>query len=250
LQGFDVVNRLAEVTGAQIVVSGRFYQQGESLQFHAQITDAIGGTSLRSIDPVSGSPEDPMIPIEALRKRVMGAFALIFDPEIKHIIDPKSQPPTYEAYREFIEGGDLFLRGQWDRSIERFKRAVELDSTFFQPLLVMAVAHLNMGRVPIADSIRQVLEKSLEKLTLFERQQFKWLQAVLKGDCIAQLEEARELAKIIHHFVWVYQVGLHAQRVNKLHEALEAFNKINESDIGNWAQFFGVYTSVLHMLGD
>ena len=114
-RGMDLVNRLARVTHADIVVSGGFYHEGKNLRFHAQITDAPGGIILQSLD-VSEPLRDPMIPIETLRQRVMGVFAVLFQSRFETFADPQ-RIPKYDAYTEWVAGFDLFSRSQYDRAI-------------------------------------------------------------------------------------------------------------------------------------
>ena len=117
----------------------------------------------------------------------------------------------------------------------------------------MAVAHWNMDRVQEADSISHIIRKSAEELTPYESQIYAWLKAMLRGDRIGTLEEARKLAKDYPISTWQYLRGLTARRTNKLHEAIEAFEKVNpeESVISrNWAHHWIQHAHTLHMLGD
>jgi len=250
VHGMDLVNRLAKVNHADIVVSGVFYKEGENLRFHAQITDVSDGIILQSLD-ISEPFGDPMIPIETLRQRVIGAFALLFEPGLGAYIETE-MIPTYIAYREYIEATVIFLRGNMDGAIERYNRALTLDPTFLRPLSWIAVAHSNMDRFAQADSVREIMSHSLDKMTLQERGTYNWLDATLKGDLIGVLEAARKRMEDYPNITWYYVVGVQARATNKLYEAIESFAKVNpaESDFSRyWAANWSQPSQTYHMLG-
>jgi hypothetical protein len=68
-----VAKDIGELTGLQHTrtnfLSGAYYRLGDSLQFQARIVNAQSGTSIRVVDPVTGSIERPLVAIEALREK-------------------------------------------------------------------------------------------------------------------------------------------------------------------------------------
>ncbi|MBA3969441.1 MAG: hypothetical protein H0X52_05005, partial [Gemmatimonadetes bacterium] len=157
------VRALAEAAGAGTVVSGAYYRQGGAIQFQAQVTDAVREKLLRTIEPVSVPGDSALRGVEDLRQRVMGALATVFDPKIASM-SGHSRPPTYAAYREYINGQALFIRGDFRAAIPHLSRAAALDTTFKFPLLQAAAAHINLGEYAQADSIYRIVERSRERL--------------------------------------------------------------------------------------
>ncbi|MGH7596058.1 MAG: serine/threonine protein kinase [bacterium] len=130
------VRTLANATGAGKVIFGTYYRQGESIQFQAQIMDAQHEKLLSAITPVSGSLKNPMEAVERLRQNVMGAVATYVDSRLRSegAIISRHHPPNFEAYQEFIEGMQLFVRREFAEAVRHLARAYAFDTTFTNPL--------------------------------------------------------------------------------------------------------------------
>jgi TolB-like protein len=101
---------VADTTGADIVVTGAYYLEGDSLRFQANLTDATRGSLLRSLEPSGGPVDQPMAAIEPMASEVAGAVASLFaswDTDF----DQNLRPPGFEAYREYIAGMEFFFVG-------------------------------------------------------------------------------------------------------------------------------------------
>src|SRR4029453_17873227 len=89
---------------------------------------------------------------------------------------PLSQPPTYEAYRDFVEGIALHIKRDYRRSSQQFLKAAATDSQFPAPLIFAAVDHFNMALdnspdlkdFGTADSLLHLAAKQRAKLTIIE----------------------------------------------------------------------------------
>ena len=99
---------LARANGAGTVVWGSYYLQGDNLHFLAHVTDAATGEELATIESVRGPVDDPVATVEQLRDRVMTTLATLTDPWLANWMRYASQPPTFEAYTEFVEGIELY----------------------------------------------------------------------------------------------------------------------------------------------
>ena len=76
----------------------------------------------------------PTLALEPLRQRVTGALAILLDTRLPNRSATSSQPPTWEAYQEFLLGQRHFGLA-YETSLRHFLRAVELDSTSWQARL-------------------------------------------------------------------------------------------------------------------
>ena len=91
--GVTSPQEVADTTGAGIVVTGAYYSEGDTLRFQANLTDAIQGSLLRSLDPTVGPVDQPMACIESLGSEVTGAVASLFA-DWDQAFDRSIQPPV------------------------------------------------------------------------------------------------------------------------------------------------------------
>ena len=249
------VRGLAERTGAGTLVWGAYYKVGDSIQFQAQITDAAGGRLLRAVEPVTGSAERPVELVQALRGRVMAVLANAFDKRLASWADAgmaSGAPLSYEAYREFADGLERFLRQDYPAAIEHLQRADALDSTSAMPLRWAANAYTNQGQSAATDSLLQVVRRRRERLSTAERHWLDWTTAGLEGDLFGALDAARRLTELSPRFE-LAQFGraLYALRVNHPRESLAAFSHVSRSGIfGEWPLFWLSSAAAHHVLGE
>jgi tetratricopeptide (TPR) repeat protein len=171
--GADPIRALAKETGAGTVVSGAYYLQGDTLRFQARITDAVHGTLLQALDPVSGTRSAPLEAIDALRQRVMGAVAASL--EAVHEMGTQQRPPRYDAYREFIAGFEVFDTDD-PEALRHFERAAALDPEFLTPLFYEAYLRDEAGDHTRVAEILRTLSARREQLPPFGR---RWLDVML-----------------------------------------------------------------------
>ena len=155
----DRVRALAEETGAGIVVSGAVYAVGaDSLEIQVNVTDAVRGRSLGTVDPLRASRVSESEIIAEAQQRVMGFLTLRFDERIAAPPDLAGAPPSFEAYQAYSEGLVEYLRWAGASGREQFHRASELDSTWAEPLLFLYFTHSNVGEWAQADSLLRQME--------------------------------------------------------------------------------------------
>ncbi len=218
---------LAEETGAGIVVWGAYYQQGETLQFQAQITEAREGKLLRALEPVTGPVDSPLVAVERLRQRVMGALATLFDDRLSSWANSAAQPPSFQAYQEYIEGMTLFMRLEQQEGIAHLYRAAQSDSTFVTPLLFAAFAHATVGEWAATDSIARIVTRARDRLSPFDRHLLDWTVAMTEGDYDHALTAVRRAAAISPGAEPLSLVGLTALMANRPQETLDAFQQLD-----------------------
>ena len=158
--------------------------------------------------------------------------------------------PTFDAYKEFKEGWELYIgNNKYMESIDRFNKALELDSTFHHAYSMIIGAYLDNGSYVQADSVVRILNEKRNLLTLNERKLLRFYESWLNGDLLGTLEVSREIAEFDAD--WLYNVGWGAVRVNRLNEAEEWFSRIDPDN--SWVQtyesYWAQYGAVLHMQG-
>ena len=251
--GLESVQMLADQSGADVVVSGRYYQHGPNIQFQGQITDARDQTLISAIDPVLAPLDSPLVAVEALRQRVMGALALRFDERLASEAMVSNQPPSYDAYLEYIEGMSIFMQQlNGEEATPHLLRAAAIDTNFVTPLLFAAFASTAGGGWELADSLGQVANAKRDRMIPLERLILDWILGMTHGryeQALVAMRQARDLAPSSEMQTLV---GMTALAMNRPGEALEAFDQINP-ERGLMRGFFLHWTNLtiaLHLLGE
>jgi serine/threonine protein kinase/tetratricopeptide (TPR) repeat protein len=177
------LRELVQETGAGRVISGSYYRVRDSLQFRVRLLDPIRGKVLQVISPTTGSLDRPLEAIDMLRQRVVGALAVELDTALASgWLGLLTSPPTYEAYKAYLEALHLFGQLRFAEGIPYLDSALVMDSTFGSALLLKAWAHANIGDIARFDSVIAILERRRLRLSPAEDYELEWLVAVRRGD--------------------------------------------------------------------
>ncbi|HSG80872.1 MAG TPA: hypothetical protein VLC48_01375, partial [Gemmatimonadota bacterium] len=212
---------MAEVTRAGTVVNGMVYLTGDSLQIEALVTDVRNNRVVASVVSAPAPLSDPMAAVETIRQRVAGALASTFDNYISQYADVLGQPPTYEAYRLFVEAQRMSDRAHtaggdhlFAEALPVFLEAVELDSTLVAAYLRAGWMAFASGSPAMAESLAYVADARRDRLTPIGQAQLDLLLAETKGDRAAALRAARRQPG------WPLDLALRANQVNRPGEAV------------------------------
>jgi DNA-binding SARP family transcriptional activator/TolB-like protein len=257
MQGGDARLRAAAAESrASAVISGVYYRDGDSLRLHPRVVDVERSTLLRPIAPISVPLRAPNGTLEPARQRIIAALAVVYDPRYAGW-EMGTPPPTYEAYRQYLIGVDLFARGDGARALSHFAQAVALDSAYAQPMLHSVDAYVTLDRIADADSLLRILERRRGSLTPFERAAVDRARGLVDGDHMAALVAARAAARAapgaqLPHFLH----AVSAFRANRPAEALAAasrvssFRQIDRGEPVITTVWQGLVANSHHMLGD
>lgn len=221
----DTLSRLralAHAVGAGTVVLGSFYQRSGNLEFEAQVIDVRRGRFLSAVEGVRGSPNDPMVAIDELRRRIVGAVGLSFDPRTFPLEPSAVRPPSYEAYQAFAAGMEQHNKMRWRLALPYFRQAFALDTSFTSALFLAAIQHLNLREPAQAESLVRVFARSRERLPSLERQFLEWIEAELRGDLQGALEAARGLVRFSD--AYRNQAAANALSANQPREAIHLYD--------------------------
>ncbi len=222
----DLINGLARETKARWIITGSYYLQDENLQFHVRLNDIQDEKNTTSLDPVTGSRENPMEVIESAKQRIMGTMAIKSDPRIAEFISQSLSMPNYEAYQEYIEGCELFMKNRkYEAAIEHCNKAIAMDPSFVLPMMMIAVGYSNLGRYAESDAVLEKANEFRNEFAPGERYFLDYMRANRRGERKEALRLIREAAKFSS--LYEYHVGLAAYRMNYPQEGVEAFLSIN-----------------------
>jgi DNA-binding SARP family transcriptional activator/tetratricopeptide (TPR) repeat protein len=251
-EGTARLRELAGATGAGTLVVGAYYREGDSLRFHVEVVDARHEKVVRSIPPVTGPAGAPLDAIGALGQHVTAALATRLNPKLTSREQAASQPPSLEAYQEYLAGADAFIRQDMPEAITRFHRAAAFDSSYTLPLLFAAFAHLGVGEYAAADTLARALERHRTRLVPLDRHHLDNIRAALRGDREGTLQSAREMVRLAPGSEWLYQLGYDAMQANRPREAVEALERIDPErwPMKGWLPYWVYLTNAHHLLGD
>jgi len=252
-RGTERIREIAEATGARTVVSGAYYLDGDTLRFHAEITDAGQGRLLRALDPTSAPVSSPRQAIAMLRQHILGAVATLLDSAVGPWTRTWEQLPSLEAYRHWADGIDRFRRGEYDASVPHFLAAARVDSTFYTPVLWAAAARGNLGQFASADSLLRRVAASRERLSVADGYLFDFWIATLRGDLGAALDAARGSARSRPGSPGAALLyGAAALSANRPREAIAALTSpdVKVATTGTYAPFWDELGLAYHFLGE
>ena len=248
---FEVPNLVKAARGqdAGRIVMGSFYSRGDSVQLQAQVIDANDGKIIGSIPAVTGALSDPMPAINEVRARVMGALAQMSGVE-RTGLSSIDAPPSYEAFKEFMRGQEAFDRLAFREALSFYKRAHQLDTGYYAPLVRMVYVYTNMGNLTAADSLGRMLNERRERLSDYEGYYLDRGMAWTRGDYPAAYVAAKQIARIApKSSSAAYIAARSAIPVNRLHEAANAFAAM-DIEKSHSSGYYSDYAATLHMLGD
>ncbi|HMA02664.1 MAG TPA: serine/threonine-protein kinase, partial [Gemmatimonadaceae bacterium] len=243
---------LAEEARAGLVISGAFYRQGDSVLLEADFTDARTRKLLQSVGPISAPISAPLQGVERLRQRVTGSLAAVVDTRLAELAGLTSNPPSYDAYREFLTAENLFYTDD-SAAIAHYRNASALDSSYLFPLLREVAALSNRSSFAAADSVSQLLQRKRNLLSPYETSYLDALLADERGDPPTAYVAAKAMMDAAPKADFpVYLAADYANGVNKPREALALLKRLDPEAgaLRGRVYYFAYYSSALHALGD
>jgi tetratricopeptide (TPR) repeat protein len=243
-------------TGAGLVVAGSYFLRGDSLQFQAQIASTTDGRILFGIGDVAALRDRPLDGVVQLRQRVLGALASLHDRDVATFQTRLVQPPTYNAYREYTEGLEHYMRLDYAEAARHFERAAALDSTFLTARLWAAqslwpgVANSTRG-----DSILAALGPLRDRLSPFDRARFDYVVS-LRGAAFNLEDAYRAALRMVDAAPGSVdarrEAALSALRVLRPRQALRLLKEFDPERglMREWPLYWGAVAAAHHMLGE
>lgn len=246
------LDSLATELGAGTVVSGACYLSGGSLQMQAEIFDMREKKLIGAVEPAEAPIEKPLEAVHALRQRVVGMLAMHLDPRSAPVANVVNLPPSFEAYQAYIAGYERLLVRDFRDAIPLFEQAAAVSPTFFQPLLLAAFCHRNLGEDADVEAIVRRLVQARERLGPLEKAMLEELEASLGGDVSGRLVASRKAAELAPMGGASYEHGLNALRAGRPREAIEALHRLPPSSpfVRDWMPYWRVLSLSQHILGD
>jgi tetratricopeptide (TPR) repeat protein len=181
----------------------------------------------------------------------MAALAVWVDPKLMGWSGAGSQPPTFDAYQEFVEGLDALTRSDWVPARDHLERAAAHDSTFASARLWAAFARFQLGEFAVVDSVTRTIQGDAG-LAPLDRSILTWLSAWVRGNPASALAASRQAAAVAPASGIQFLVAWDALVVNRPAEALAALRDLTpDHPLHQGAPtYWAVQTGARHALGD
>jgi tetratricopeptide (TPR) repeat protein len=184
----------------------------------------------------------------------MGLLAVRFDERLAPAEVVARKPPTFEAYRAFDRGLQLYLEsGGYDRdAVTHFREAAEIDTTFLTALIYAALVMWNNRDMREADSLVSILEGGSDKLSDYDRLWVEYVRGRVSGDNRQALRAMRRAAELAPGSKAVYNRALIAAWLNHPQEALDAMQSLDpeKGPMRGYAAYFTPWRRAYALLGD
>jgi TolB-like protein len=251
----EKIRLLSARSGAGTVIDGSYYLVHDSIVISAQVTDGRSARVLRIVPPIAAPRSDPMSAVRVLRQRSVGALATVLDRRLSSLSNLSSPPPLEEAYRQYLEGLELFGRkGTNPRSLERFLSAAQLDSSFMLPLIWAHMMASNAGNIRVRDSVLRVLQAHRTQLAPIDRYALEFMEVIVDSTSEARRKIAAgsRVSALAPASNWsVVQAGI-LLGAGFAPEALELLQQVDaeHSWAGAWSAYWEILMDTQHRLGD
>jgi DNA-binding SARP family transcriptional activator/TolB-like protein len=246
LQQADV----ARETGATMIVSGSYYRTGGTLHLQARLTDAATAALLRPAETVSVPADSAMQAVSQLRERLLAGVAPLLDSTTHFRF--ANTPPTYAAYRDFLDGFEQFVQGDLDGALQLFERAYEEDTTYRMPQLAAAITESNRGDMRSAYERVQALKNARDRFGPVEQGTLDMIDGMLRGDIPSVYTAVARTSKITPGSIVEYMVGETSRRLNRPTEALRVLQNLDpeRGELRGWRAYWRELAFARFMAGD
>jgi len=255
----DPIQAMADETGAGTIVSGAIYRVGDShLEIVVSVSDAHRGRLIGTLDPVIASADSIAELLRILRQKVTGFLAVRSDDQRAAPLEFAGEPPPFDAYVALRTGMSHFNRGEHQVATGHFRRAFDLDSTYAEALLFLALTHRNLGErhrdareFAASDSVLRVVSRLDAHLTPYYRNYLECMRALIDGDLERSRASIRRAAQTAPRSRAWYSFGVLCYWTNRPLEAVEALSTLSPDHgaMRGWIGYSGHLTEILFTLG-
>ena len=165
---------LLELTNAQYVVTGSYYQKGDSLQITSRLESTETGDIIYEFPTLWGKKSQKEDLIIEIREKLKGFWDIKMRRKLSII-----NPPKYEAYQAFLECSVL--------DPDCFEKVLTLDSTFLLARTYLAFTYQLYEQDSLYRATATYLKQQWSKCTEFEKNYFIFAESSKRGDYEAAL---------------------------------------------------------------
>jgi DNA-binding SARP family transcriptional activator/TolB-like protein len=247
------VKAISLATDADIVTTGDYFRKGDSLEFHARVTDARDDRVIASMEPVTVAAATPTAAVEVVRQRVLGILARELDARLSDVIQEQSAPPTFDAYRAYMRGLQIFItREDYESGAVQFRHAYEIDTSFSAALLWASLLYDWEGKTDVARALLDSLLSKRRSLTPLDGYALDAMRADNAKKIDESITAAMSAAAIAPRSQWVWNAAYWSVHANRPHHAIALFESLDPTRgwLKGWNEYYIKLAGAEHMVGD
>ncbi len=226
----ESLNKIYFSSGIGVIINGRYYSQNENIYVQANIIDTETGQIIHSTEPVVNSTTNLELILDDLSQLIMGFW------EVKDLKRFQKNPPRYNAYQQYITGVEAF-DNELESAEVHLKKAHEIDTTFFSPLLKLIVFYANNGRIHARDSLISMLATKQTRFTRWDLLYYKFLNARSNSNWYEAGKHAEEATQIDpSDFTFFARAAQAYQNANYHQKAIDVMRQVDTSLVYKSAQ--------------
>lgn len=242
---------LARRAGAGTLVAGSYYLDAGNVAYRVRITDVVDARLLEGPAPALAPRATPARVLEGLAEQVAAFLAPVIGRRAVHV-RKAARPPGLAAYQAYLEGLEMFIRGDWQSAVTHFRRSTEMQPTYALPRIVRAIALWNLGELEDARLTAEEAAGMRDTVGRFEQGVLDMVRAWLSGDWTAAHRAALLQADLAPGSIPHFQVAEEARRLNRPRECRETLSLLDPEagELRGWIFYWIEITTAHHMLGD
>ncbi len=220
---FDGKAILEEFFKPKKIISGNFFMRNNKLIFQSSISHDNESYAFK---PVECNKDNPLECIESLKQIILGYLIT----EEKDIL--QDIPPKFEAYLAVLEAKENYQNDD-EKYLALMDKAIELDSSYFEPKMLQISVNYNMGNFIKADSLRRQAVKTSAKINKRQRNLLNFYESLLSGKNDAIYNAIKKEYNLSPFDIQTIKTMMATtlQFVNKPEEIDSVFSKLNIEEL-------------------
>ncbi len=230
----DIATEVARRAGAHVMISGNLIQTAGKWIVTCQLADVNDGTIIQS-HRLEGS--DIFNIVDDLSGLVRKDLTPAAEREDSDLSVKEKTSVSMEAFRHYLAGNDLLGETEYEKAIDEYKKAVEIDPEFNKAYYKMAIAQWWLDDVASEAGKKSILKILNEKRYSSERERLmaSGAMSLMEGQYGEALNYYQQLVDRYpdDKEVWYgYGEALYHYSSQTRRKSLEAFEQAIELDVG------------------
>ncbi len=222
-----IAGKISQKLDANFFICGSIAQSGSLLRINAQLIDSETEEIIKSFE-IDGNPvEKNIIPIIDSLKVMLTNYLIISKYKID--ISPRNkelESNSPEAYRNFAYGNKAVMKGDFSTGLDRYKKAIEIDSTFNAAIIGLLIQDINFELYKDARVLCLKIYKRRNQMSILDKNLTDWIHAMLFETPWEAIYYMRQRLDMDDQMPGVYYLlGMHYNTLHEFEKAIPEFEK-------------------------
>ncbi|MEL6252589.1 MAG: adenylate/guanylate cyclase domain-containing protein [Bacteroidota bacterium] len=179
-------------TGAEKLIRGNYYLEGDSLVFNCQVEDVKMGKMDLALPMVKGDLNDLGKSVQEFSTKILTYLFLDKRDDYGFASILEKNPPDFDAYQDFIKSSEYFGT-DYETYYKKMEDIMRKDPDFFMPYLQYGFGLSNTNRMEELDSLIKIMETRLKLTTRNDQLYFDMLKKLAIQDLQAVYTIMKEI---------------------------------------------------------